>query len=150
MSPCSTSGRFAFAGLAVMGALSCDLPPADPNDPSIESTASTSNEPAPAEAAGAPAAVGDTAARDEIRIALSWNQEKSATVWKVGTKSATSEAELERLLQEAADERARSSSPSCPVVIDAVRTVPWRAVVAAMNACSKAGLAKIEFEFGEG
>jgi len=135
MNSCLPSRRLAFACLVAASAVCCKPPPASSSGTSTASNASTA---------------GAIVAKEEVRIALFWDPVKGATMWKVGTKSAGSEAELATMLQDAAIERSRSSTPECPVVIDAEKSVPWSDVVATLNACKKAGFAKIDFASSEG
>ena len=110
----------------------CDSPP------------SPSAAPIAAAPGGSIAAVDPT--REELRIALFWDAAAHQTVRRVGMRVVKSDEELNALLV-AFREDAAMLHHGLFATIDAASEVPWRDVVAVVDACKRAGIGDVEFVF---
>jgi biopolymer transport protein ExbD len=85
---------------------------------------------------------------DEVRVALSWDQDSQRTIRQLGTRRVDDDAELSALIAEGHEDWVRMNKPETPVTIDAEARVPWEEVVKVMNICKQLHIDKIEFALG--
>jgi len=87
------------------------------------------------------------AAHYGIRLALVHDAKTGVTTYQVDESPPGDEAALAAALGAAETEWNRTHRTRATVRIEAAKRVPWKDVVAAINACKTAGLEKVEFEF---
>lgn len=108
--------------------------------------------PAPAPPVGAePSATttdaGAPAAHYGIRVQLVHDGTTGVTTYQVDESPPGAEAGLVAALEAAETEWNRTHRTRATVRIESSRSVPWKDVVAVVNACKAAGLEKVEFDF---
>ena len=85
---------------------------------------------------------------DEVRVALTWDQDSQRTIRQLRDRRVDDDAELSALIAEAHDDWVRMNKPDTPVTIDAEARVPWEEVIKVMNICKQIHIDKIEFALG--
>ena len=100
-------------------------------------------------AAPAPTAAAPQPALEGIRIQLVHDRQTGVTTYQVGLSPAGDAAALVPTLTAAEQEWTLARHSEATAIIVADETVPWKDVVAAVNACKRAGLSKVEFDFGD-
>ena len=85
---------------------------------------------------------------EEVRVALFWDEAKSMTTRKIGTRFVPEDERLQQFIKEAKDDYDKLNKPDVPLTIDADTRVPWKDVVTVMNLAKRVGIEKIEFAFG--
>ena len=85
---------------------------------------------------------------DEVRVALTWDEDRQRTVRNLRYRVVESDDELGVLIKEAHDDWVRMNKPETPVTIDAEAKVPWMDVITVMNLCKKNRIDNIEFALG--
>jgi biopolymer transport protein ExbD len=84
----------------------------------------------------------------EIRVALFWDDVKSQSVRKIGTRIVPDDEELQKLITSSYEDFKRLNKPDIGLTIDADVRVPWADVINVMNVGKRAGLQKVEFAAG--
>ena len=84
----------------------------------------------------------------EIRVALLWDDTKSAVIRKIGTRIVAEDEELQKLIGESYEDFKLLNNPDVGLTIDADARVPWQSVVNVLNLGKRVGIAKVEFAFG--
>ena len=87
------------------------------------------------------------AAHYGIRVQLGHDGTTGVTTYQVDESPPGDEAALAAALEAAETEWNRTHRTRATVKIEAAKSVPWKDVVAVVNACKAAGLEKVEFEF---
>jgi biopolymer transport protein ExbD len=85
---------------------------------------------------------------DEVRVAMTWDEDRQRTVRNMRFREIESDEELGLLIKEAHDDWVRMNKPETPVTIDAEAKVPWNEVINVMNICKKNRIDNIEFALG--
>ena len=85
---------------------------------------------------------------DEVRVAMTWDEDRQRTVRNLRFREIESDEELGLLIKEAHDDWVRMNKPETPVTIDAEAKVPWNEVINVMNICKKNRIDNIEFALG--
>lgn len=87
------------------------------------------------------------AAHYGIRVQLVHDGTTGVTTYQVDESPPADEAALAAALEAAETEWNRTHRTRATVRIEAAKSVPWKDVVALVNACKAAGLEKVEFDF---
>ncbi len=85
---------------------------------------------------------------DEVRIKLSWENEK--TIRRFGQRIVEEDTELTNLIvgqYEALRNAKKKEDPDPTVILEANKPVPWRDVIRVMDLCRKNKIEKLEFAF---
>jgi biopolymer transport protein ExbD len=85
---------------------------------------------------------------DEVRVALTWDENGQRTIRQLRDRRVDTDEELSTLIKEAHDDWVRMNKPDTPVTIDAEARVPWEDVIKVMNICKSNRIDKIEFALG--
>jgi hypothetical protein len=107
----------------------------------------------PAASAAAPAATTPatdapaTASSESIRIVLAYDAQTGKTSYQVDGSPPGEAAMLVLALYDAQQEWARTHGGLPPVKLELSRSVPWKDVVMAINACKEAGLEDVQFDY---
>ena len=84
---------------------------------------------------------------DEIRVFIRWDPSTERVLRKVGNRAPVADDdELMSILRGIRQDHAKAGCPDSPILIDAMKDVPWEAVVHVVDLCKLDGIGRIEFE----
>ena len=84
----------------------------------------------------------------EIRVALSWDQEEQRVRRQLGQRVVEDDEELAQLITDAHGDWARRNRPDVPLIIDGDPRVPWQDVIEVVDIAKAVEIENLEFALG--